>query len=350
MCADQTSGHVCSQWSLLWWLLKGEPISWFSRHSVVIRFKETPSPAQNCFLSHCILVWKGIWSLFCNCYCVHTHTHTQCIFRPNTHTPPCIFIHPDGISSVCVCVCPCWCSFHFPVTLGWRATFLMAVFANRRPGIWGRVCKEGRGKEKESFKLKGSFPKRKLGWMTAETLPSSLGRWAWNAACITLCSVSVHIHTNTPIHPSIYTWFGMSRSIVLRESLFLFFLSILLNCCQLSNKQAEKLFWKTLHTPFLSSALKYRLNTHILPVFSYSDSILTCHLILASYFSHVYLPVTCICYLNRKKTFKKKKEKLTVALHYTIILLLLLWHFGILWSFISCIYFIRKYYALKIRK
>lgn len=114
-------------------------------------------------------------------------------------------------------------------------------------------------------------------------------------------------------------------------------------------KQTKNCFWKTLHTPFLSSALKYRLNTHILPVFSYSDSILTCHLILASYFSHVYLPVTCICYLNRKKKHSKK-EKLTVALHYTIILLLLLWHFGILWSFISCIYFIRKYYALKIRK
>lgn len=152
--------------------------------------------------------------------------------------------------------------------------------------------------------------------------------------------------THKHIHPSVCTWCGMSRSIVLRGSLFLFFFFIiLLNCCQLSNKQ--NCFSKTLHTPFLSSALKYRLNTHILPVFSYSDSILTCHLILASYFSHVYLPVTCICYLNRKKKHSKK-EKLTVALHYTIILLL--WHFGILWSFISCIYFIRKYYALKIRK
>nr|KAF6379024.1 hypothetical protein mMyoMyo1_009894 [Myotis myotis] len=126
--------------------------------------------------------------------------------------------------------------------------------------------------------------------------------------------------TQTHIHPSVYTWCGMSRSIVLRGSLFLFFFFIiLLNCCQLSNKQ--NCFSKTLHTPFLSSALKYRLNTHILPVFSYSDSILTCHLILASYFSHVYLPVTCICYLNRKKKHSKK-EKLTVALHYTIILLL----------------------------
>lgn len=151
-------------------------------------------------------------------------------------------------------------------------------------------------------------------------------------------------HTHTSIHPYIrgLGWAGQSFWEGVRS--FFFFFIRFLNCCQLSNKQ--NCFSKTLHTPFLSSALKYRLNTHILPVFSYSDSILTCHLILASYFSHVYLPVTCICYLNRKK--HSKKEKLTVALHYTIILLL--WHFGILWSFISCIYFIRKYYALKIRK
>lgn len=115
----------------------------------------------------------------------------------------------------------------------------------------------------------------------------------------------------------------MSRSIVLRGSLFLFFfLIILLNCCQLSNKR-KNCFWKTLHTPFLSSALKYRLNTHILPVFSYSDSILTCHLILASYFSHVYLPVTCICYLNRKKkTFKKRKINCSASLYYYIIIII----------------------------
>lgn len=90
MCTDQTSGHARSRWSLLWWLLKGEPISLYSRHSVVIRFEETLFPAQKCFLSHCILVWKGIWALFCNCYCVlvhkHTHTCTHCIFRPKIHT------------------------------------------------------------------------------------------------------------------------------------------------------------------------------------------------------------------------------------------------------------------------
>lgn len=157
------------------------------------------------------------------------------------------------------------------------------------------------------------------------------------------------MHTWIHTLPSISIYMVWDEQVNSFESKFVpFFFS--LYSCQLSNKQTntEKLFWKTLHTPFLSSALKYRLNTHILPVFSYSDSILTCHLILASYFSHVYLPVTCICYLNRKK--HSKKEKLTVALHYTIILLLLLWHFGILWSFISCIYFIRKYYALKIRK
>lgn len=88
-------------------------------------------------------------------------------------------------------------------------------------------------------------------------------------------------------------------------------------------KQTKNCFWKTLHTPFLSSALKYRLNTHILPVFSYSDSILTCHLILASYFSHVYLPVTCICYLNRKKkTFKKRKINCSASLYYYIIIII----------------------------
>ena len=83
---DQTSGRVRSRWSLLWWLLKGEPVSWFSCHSVVIRFEETLFPAQKCFLSQCIFIWKGIWSLFCNCYCTHTHTS----------------IHPSGIFKVCV--------------------------------------------------------------------------------------------------------------------------------------------------------------------------------------------------------------------------------------------------------
>lgn len=87
---DQRSGRVCSQWSLLWWLLKGEPISWFSHHSVVIRFKETLFPAQKCFLSHCILVWKGIWSLFCNCYCIHTHIH---LYK---------HIHPSGCVGITV--------------------------------------------------------------------------------------------------------------------------------------------------------------------------------------------------------------------------------------------------------
>lgn len=156
--------------------------------------------------------------------------------------------------------------------------------------------------------------------MTAETLASYLCRWAWNTACINLCTIQTHGHTNT--HPSIriYVVWDEQVNSFEREFVPFFFFIILLNCCQLSNKQ-KNCFSKTLHTPFLSSALKYRLNTHILPVFSYSDSILTCHLILASYFSHVYLPVTCICYLNRKKKHSKK-EKLTVALHYTIILLL----------------------------
>lgn len=137
---------------------------------------------------------------------------------------------------------------------------------------------------------------------------------------------STHGNTNTRTHPpvNIYMWFGMSRSIVLRGSLFLFFFFThytlkLLSVIKQTNKN---LFWKTLHTPFLSSALKYRLNTHILPVFSYSDSILTCHLILASYFSHVYLPVTCICYLNRKKNIQKKKINCSASLYYIIIIII----------------------------
>lgn len=117
----------------------------------------------------------------------------------------------------------------------------------------------------------------------------------------------------------------MSRSIVLRGSLFLFFFFFhyTLKLLSVIKQTNNKLFWKTLHTPFLSSALKYRLNTHILPVFSYSDSILTCHLILASYFSHVYLPVTCICYLNRKKTFKKRKINCSASLYYIIIIIII---------------------------
>lgn len=158
--------------------------------------------------------------------------------------------------------------------------------------------------------------------MTAETVTSNLCRWARDTACISLCTVQTHGDMNT--HPStinIYTWFGMSRSIVLRGSLFLFFSHYTLKLLSVI-KQTKNLFWKTLHTPFLSSALKYRLNTHILPVFSYSDSILTCHLILASYFSHVYLPVTCICYLNRKKTFKKRKINCSASLYYIIIIII----------------------------
>lgn len=126
------------------------------------------------------------------------------------------------------------------------------------------------------------------------------------------------------IHPSVNIYMVWDEQVNSFEKEFVpfFFLIILLNCCQLSNKQTEKLFGKTLHTPFLSSALKYRLNTHILPVFSYSDSILTCHLILASYFSHVYLPVTCICYLNRKKTFKKRKINCSASLYYYIIIII----------------------------
>lgn len=87
MRTDQPSGRVFTQWSLLWWLLKGEPISWLSHHSVVIRFEKILFPAQKSFLSHCILVWKGIWTLFAIAT-VHTYTHT--------------FTRSSGIFNVCM--------------------------------------------------------------------------------------------------------------------------------------------------------------------------------------------------------------------------------------------------------
>nr|KAF6474824.1 hypothetical protein HJG63_010962 [Rousettus aegyptiacus] len=118
-----------------------------------------------------------------------------------------------------------------------------------------------------------------------------------------------HTHTHPSIHPSIsiYVVWDEQVNSFEREFVPFFFPHYTLKLLSVI-KQTKNCFRKTLHTPFLSSALKYRLNTHILPVFSYSDSILTCHLILASYFSHVYLPVTCICYLNRKKNIQKKKN------------------------------------------
>lgn len=136
MCADQMSGHVRPQWSLLWWLPKGEPISWFSRHSVVIRFKETLFPAQKCFLSHCILVWKGIWSLFCNCYCTRTHAHAH------THSSKWYFQRPCG--------CHCSCSVYFPMNFEWRATFLTRLsFQTEDLGTgeeFGKRERQGRSK------------------------------------------------------------------------------------------------------------------------------------------------------------------------------------------------------------
>lgn len=114
-CPEQRYGHAWSQWSLLWWLLKGEPGSWSSRHSVVIRFEETLFPAQKCFLSRCILVWKGIWSLFCNCYCTHTHTTPTHMHK---------HIHSSKWYFQCLCGCHCLRSFYFPVSFEWRATFL----------------------------------------------------------------------------------------------------------------------------------------------------------------------------------------------------------------------------------
>lgn len=195
-CTDLTPGHVCSQWSLLWWLLKGEPISWFSRHSVVIRFKETLFPAQKCFLSHCILVWKGIWSLFCNCYCTHTHTHTH--------------VHKDSFVQV-VFSMSVWVSlfmqFLFPNKFWREGNFSnQIVFSDWRPGNWGRFWKKGEARKERALYWKNnsilsSIPKRNLSLMTTETVPSNLCRWAWNTACIHLCTVQTHVDTShTSIH------------------------------------------------------------------------------------------------------------------------------------------------------
>ena len=131
-----------------------------------------------------------------------------------------------------------------------------------------------------------------------------------------------HQHTHPPTHQYIYVVWDEQVNSFEREFVPFFFFHYTLKLLSVIKQTNNKLFWKTLHTPFLSSALKYRLNTHILPVFSYSDSILTCHLILASYFSHVYLPVTCICYLNRKKTFKKRKINCSASLYYIIIIII----------------------------
>lgn len=136
--ADQASGHVWSRWSLLWWLLEGEPVSWFSCHSVVIRFEETLSPAQKCFLSQCIFIWKGMWSLFCNYYCTHTHKH----------------IHSSKWYFQSLCGCRCLCSFYFPVNFEGRATFVTRLFVETEDLGIGRSLERGRGKEKESFESK----------------------------------------------------------------------------------------------------------------------------------------------------------------------------------------------------
>lgn len=162
--------------------------------------------------------------------------------------------------------------------------------------------------------------------MTAEIVPSNPRRRARD----TVVSVCVpfnpwkHQHTHPSTRQYIHVVWNEQVNSFEREFVpfFFFFTHYTLKLLSVIKQTNKNLFWKTLHTPFLSSALKYRLNTHILPVFSYSDSILTCHLILASYFSHVYLPVTCICYLNRKKNIQKKKINCSASLYYIIIIII----------------------------
>lgn len=71
-------------------------------------------------------------------------------------------------------------------------------------------------------------------------------------------------------------------------------------------QENRKLFKKNLRTPFLSSALKYRITTHILPVFSYSEEYpyLPFNISLV-FFSRIF---TCDLYLLFKTEKGKKKE------------------------------------------
>lgn len=150
---------MCSQWSLLWWLLKGEPISWFSCHSIVIRFEETQSPAQKCFLSHCMLVWKGIWSLFCNCYCTytdtHTHTHARTYVCTCTHTHMHKHIHTSKWYIQCLLK-----QFLFPGEF-WREGHLpiQIIFSVKRPGNWERVWKAVEARKKRALNWKNNCPR-----------------------------------------------------------------------------------------------------------------------------------------------------------------------------------------------
>lgn len=146
--------------------------------------------------------------------------------------------------------------FLFPSECWGEGNFLnQIVSSDWRPGNWGRVWKRGKSKEEESFTLEW-LPKRNRGSMAAETPASYLCRWAWNTACTNLCTVQTHGHTHT--HPPIRVYVVWDEQVNSFEREFVPFFSffvILLNCCQLSNKQ-KKLFFKNLAYAFSIKCFK----------------------------------------------------------------------------------------------
>lgn len=195
-CPEQRYGHAWSQWSLLWWLLKGEPGSWSSRHSVVIRFEETLFPAQKCFLSRCILVWKGIWSLFCNCYCTHTHhTHTHA----QTHS----FVQVVFSVSVWVSLST---QFLFPSEFWMEGNFSnQIVSSDWRPGNWGRFWKEGEARKKRALNWKNNFPQGAWAHELQRLYPP-VSAGGQGTPLVSICAPYKHMSppTHTSTHPSIY--------------------------------------------------------------------------------------------------------------------------------------------------
>lgn len=221
---DQVSGHMWSRWSLLWWLLEGEPVSWFSCHSVVIRFEETLSPAQKCFLSQCIFVRKGMWSLFCNYYCTHTHTHTQ--------TYP--FIQVVFSKSVWVSL---FMQFLFPSEFWREGNFCNQIVCwDRRPGNWEEFGKrERQGKRELRIKRVNSQEELGLGdfrdyslWPLQEGVEHCLHQ--------PMCRVT-RVNTNTHPPSSTHVVWDEQVNSFEREFVPFFFLIILLNCWQLSNRK-----------------------------------------------------------------------------------------------------------------
>lgn len=258
-CTVQTSGHVRSQWSLLWWLLKGEPISWFPPSQCCDKIQRSPLPCTEMFLITLYLSMERNMVPFLQLL-LYTQTRTH------AHTCTHSFVQVVFSMSVWVSL---FTQYLFPSELWMEGNFSnQIIFSDRRPGNWGRVWKEGKARKERALNWKNNFPTGAWAW-GLQRLSPPIFAGGHGTLLVSICVPykPMYTETHTSIHPSVYAWFGMSRSIVLRGSLFLFFFSHYTLKIVVSYQTNKKLFWKTLHTPFLSSALKYRLNTHILPVF-----------------------------------------------------------------------------------